>query len=88
MPLITVQVTSDDIEKGQRRNDWSCPICLALFRATGTKWVVNPENCYPITDRDCFIPLPEEVQDFIRDFDAQGFGEPFSFEIDAPEKAA
>jgi len=82
MPLIEVTVTEKDIEDGQRRSDWFCPICLALFRATGVKWVVEEATCYPITQRNAFIPLPPPAISFISEFDASGFGQPFSFQLE------
>ena len=84
MPRIEVFVTAQDIEEGRRRNTWSCPLCLALRRATGVKWVVEESTAYPITHRNAFIPLPPEAVTFISEFDATGTGKPFSFELEVP----
>ena len=83
MPL-TVQITAEDIENGVRRNNWLCPVCRALFRLTGKKWVVEETTCYPLTDRNAFIPLPPEVITFIATFDATGAGQPFEFSLELP----
>lgn len=85
MPTLTVTVSSDDIDQGHRRNTWTCPICLALWRATGVKWSVDETTCYPLTNRNAFIPLPPEVITFIAEFDATGCGQPFVFQIEVPE---
>lgn len=84
MPLLTVQVTEKDIEDGARRNNWFCPVCRALFRITGIKWVVEETTCYPITDRNAFIPLPPEAIAFISAFDATGIAKPFEFQLELP----
>jgi hypothetical protein len=84
MPTLTVQVTAEDIEDGQRRNNWSCPVCLALFRASGEKFVVEEATCYPLTNRNAFIPLPPNAITFISTFDATGCGDPFEFQLEMP----
>ncbi len=82
---ITVEVTAEDIDLGKRRDNWSCPICRALWRATGEKWVVEESTCYPITRRNAFIPLPPEAVAWLRKFDSTGFGWPFSFQLEMPQ---
>lgn len=82
--VLAVEVTAEDIEKGRRRDSWNDPICRALFRATGEKWVVEETTCYPITKRNAFIPLPPEVISFIAEFDATGWGNPFRFRLEMP----
>lgn len=86
MPILTIEVTEQDIEEGRRRCNWTCPICLALWRITGTKWVVDNDTCFPITRRNEFIPLPPEAVAFAREFDATGCGKPFSFPLDVRDK--
>jgi hypothetical protein len=84
MPTLTVQVTEKDIEDGQCRDTWNCPVCLALFRSTGFKFVVEQTTCFPLVDRNAFIPLPPEAIKFIRAFDATGRGKPFEFQLELP----
>ena len=84
MPFIEVFVTAQDINQGRRRNTWTCPLCLALRRATGVNWVVEESTAYPVTDRNAFIPLPPEAVTFISEFDATGVGKPFRFELEVP----
>jgi hypothetical protein len=84
MPTLTVQVTAEDIDLGRRRDNWSCPICRALWRITGQKWAVEETNCYPLTKRNAFVPLPPEAITFISEFDATGLAKPFSFQLEIP----
>lgn len=85
MPALTVQITAEDIENGVRRNNWLCPVCRALFRLTGVKWVVEETTCYSLTNRDAFIPLPPEAITFIATFDATGTASPFEFQMELPD---
>ena len=84
MPRIAVFVTAQDIEEGRRRNTWKCPLCLALRRATGVKWVVEESTAYRVTRRNAFIPLAPGAITFISEFDATGAGKPFHFELEVP----
>jgi len=84
MPMLTVQLSAEDIDSGVRRNNWLCPVCRALFRITGVKWVVEETTCYPLTHRDVFIPLPPEAITFIATFDATGIAEPIEFQLEIP----
>lgn len=84
---INVQVTEQDIENGQRGNDWLCPVCSALWRITGQKWVVGVTSCYPLGQKNTVVPLPPRAIAFIRRFDSTGIGKPFDFVIDMPVSA-
>jgi hypothetical protein len=84
MPTLTVQVTQEDIDKGDRLNNWRCPLCRALWRATREKWVVEQTTCFPLSNRNAFIPLPAEAIKFISTFDQTGCGEPFEFQLEMP----
>ncbi|MCU1271002.1 MAG: hypothetical protein JWN74_2296 [Acidobacteriaceae bacterium] len=84
MPTLTIQVTEKDIEDGQCRDTWTCPVCLALFRSTGFKFVVEQTTCYALVNRNAPIPLPPEAIKFIRAFDASGHGKPFEFQLEMP----
>lgn len=37
-----IKVTDADIAEGKRCDNWACPVALALWRATGWKWEVDP----------------------------------------------
>lgn len=82
---MNVQVSKGHIETGQKQKCQSCPVALALAEATGVLWHVTPS--YLIVWRGRLVPhvtTPEEVQRFIRDFDAGKAVQPFSFEIPWP----
>lgn len=84
MPTLTIHVTEKDIDEGRRRDNWLCPLCRALFRETGVKWVVEETTCYPLTNRNLFIPLPPRAITFISVFDQTGVAEPCEFELELP----
>lgn len=88
MPVITVRITQQDIDEGRRRDNWLCPVCRALFRETGLKWVVEEATCYPLVNRNVFIPLPPEVITFVSVFDQTGIAQPFEFKLDLPAELA
>ncbi len=77
----TINVTSDDIAKGKRGSACSCPIALAIKRATnqachvGVRWYSFERD---LTD----MPLPRKAGEFVIAFDQKQPVEPFSFELD------
>lgn len=79
-----VDVTAEDIEKGKRRDASQCPVALALSRTAGGLWFVSDDAWESGTglERD----LPNEVHQFIDDFDAGLPAEPFSFEFPDSER--
>lgn len=81
--MIHVTITAADIAVGERRECYSCPVALALARATGDE----EANVY---ERDWFLWLeawgrsiraPEVVRDFVRRFDDDETPEPFAFSL-------
>lgn len=82
-PYMRVQVSSLNIDMGNKNNCYSCPIALALkplfptFAEVGTTvaWFIE-QNEYRK------VALPEEVRSFISDFDAGKPVKPFSFELE------
>ena len=93
MSKIIVEVTQEDIDKGERDHCTLCPIALALHRATGEVWDVG--NKYVrlkdfgelvVENWDIWekylILMPDTAKTFIRIFDKTGQGEPFSFELE------
>ncbi len=80
---ILVEVTAEDIAKGQPRRCSLCPVALALRRATGKEWIVGTWM-RPWTATDA-IETPAEALAFIEAFD--GLLEevaPFSFTLAVP----
>lgn len=82
MPMIVhVKVTSEDIDKGMRRNNWSCPVALAMFRATGEKYSVGSAECHRIGLLGDIL-LPESVRVWINAFDDGLHPEPMEFDLE------
>lgn len=77
--MITVEVTQEDIDKGECVDPWTCAIALALNRATGDSSAsVGPDDA-TIDGVDWL--LPEVARDFISKFDHREHVEPFTFVI-------
>lgn len=83
---ITVEVTRADIEAGVRNDCYACPVALAIARLVGV------DRCVSVGFSDTWIlahrmATSAVVRDFISRFDAGQDGlEPFSFEIDIPDR--
>lgn len=78
---MTIEVTQDDIDKGDEADCDKCPIALAINRATGKRWCVVWHRCWLDEDHSPSIDLPESAVDFIQDFDNDQSVKPFSFEL-------
>jgi len=78
--MLVVKVTKEDIENGRPGSTCSCPVALAIDRATDGIWEVF--NKAAENDGGCHIILPSKAIAFIRKFDATGEGEPFEFTVE------
>ncbi len=91
-----IQVTQEDIDRGEPAEAKCCPIALALSRTLNgvSVWVekeyivVNPD-CHYIaervpTERNRAVTLPPEAQYFIAEFDDNGPDDVGPFEFDLP----
>lgn len=84
---IKIDVTQEDIDKGEQGTPNACPIALACVRAGYT----NPDVdglCISITAPDggrVHAVTPKVATLFVEYFDGGLEVEPFSFEIDADE---
>lgn len=88
-----IDVTQEDIDKGQQSACYFCPIARAMNRASrdGTTWAVFPASCRAdSTDRvgERRLVLPPAAREFIRAFDAREPVSPFSFDLDIPPAVA
>jgi hypothetical protein len=86
---IKIEVTQDDINKGERGNARFCPIARACSRIipnsskpsiAGGRW--NYVNVNNIERR---FNVPDFVNDFINDYDLNNPVTPIEFDIDIPE---
>ena len=84
---IRINVTNEDIEKGNKGSIWHCPVALAVKRRLPEKHLYVTNYGYVVIEtRD--IVLSQKVQDFIDDFDGwknTSFNS-FSFYIKVPEE--
>jgi len=94
---LRVEVTAEDIAKGQREEVCLCPIALALSRcgvrgpavAGAVGWTPG-DNRWSVTfveDYENETILPEECGTFASAFDKGEPVEPFTFEIEVPDTA-
>lgn len=85
---MNITVTKEDIECGQRRDPENCAIARALVRAGLDHFGVMGPSIM-VADgwgRLASLRLPEEVSDWILNFDAGNLVEPLSFKLDLPPR--
>lgn len=82
MRQVKVDVTADDISRGERNNTFNCPIAMALKRLGVEHPIVN--RGYWFDSWAVLYPsrLPVEARRFIEAFDQGRPVEPFSFYTD------
>ena len=79
---MTITVTQQDIDNGQRRSTCECPVALAASRTTGRKaYVTNTTLSFTIST----VALPEMVRAFVHSYDARKHVKPFKFDIQLPK---
>jgi hypothetical protein len=85
--MTTVTVTAEHIARGERDNCVCCPVALAIADAFpgAIVWVGGARALIDEVGHDVEADLPVEVEEFVCRFDDDGFGEPFTFELDYPE---
>lgn len=82
-----IEVTAEDIEKGEKRGRFTCPIALAGNRAGLCETSVNSRHigCTNNGMRS-YVFAPQIVKEFVRDFDDDDVPreclKPFSFELE------
>lgn len=75
-----VNVVQSDILVGERRGCYSCPVAIALFRATGKVWNVG---CNTATCEDgTALVLPPCARKFIGYYDGGFLVDPLCFELE------
>jgi hypothetical protein len=80
-----INVTAKHIAEGDAESSTTCPIALAI-----SEQVIGNPHPYVLCDSIAFgglgweTEIPEEMQNFIRDFDAGLPVEPIAFPLDIP----
>lgn len=74
-----IEVTQEDINKGEVTECRRCPIALAVIRATGNKYVLVDSDYTHVGTKFC--PTPVTAKRFIRNFDYGNDVQPFTFEL-------
>jgi len=81
---VRVHVYQEHIDRGYPHSATNCPVALAIRDVVGTQDVsVIPDVAYVGTIfKGQRFDLPEEVSEFIFEFDADGDVAPFEFEME------
>lgn len=74
-----IEVTQEDIDKGERGSCSGCPVALAMKRALGVQTLLVEDDA-AWTNMEEYL-LPDPVPDFIGDFDTGEPVKPFTFEL-------
>jgi hypothetical protein len=85
---VKIEVTEEDIEKGKQSDGTSCPVALAMMRATGSTYVYVDYIESRIAGE--LIYTPKKAEEFMRDFDSDSEIRPgpFAFEIELEDREA
>jgi len=79
---VKIKVTQRHIDTAYPGECDSCPVALAIRDAVDGRPVSVFYGSIVIGKSDCF--MPDEVYDFVLDFDAGAPVEPFEFDLDYP----
>ena len=89
MATITIQVTQDDIDKGERKQRCRCPVWRAINRAAPyldrLQVIYLYATCRAPAGDSRVIQLPEVASNFIHCFDGGLPGSPLAFDLDVPD---
>jgi hypothetical protein len=81
-----IDVTQEDIEKGERRHACRCPIARAISRAASSQATVGQSVAgYSAWIGDTKVLLPACAAVFAHSFDAGDVVSPFSFDLEVPQ---
>lgn len=83
MATVIIDVTKEDIAAGDHDKCTTCPVALAMRRATGDLWEVDYIEARRRRDRVA-ISLPPPVTDWIERYDGYEEVLPFQFQLEIP----
>jgi hypothetical protein len=84
MSAVTIEVTAEDIARGQKFYCSNCPVALAASRALGHPVVAGANVMYVRVGGYPTLELPPVAKSFIEDFDSGENVSPFSFTLEWP----
>ncbi len=84
--MVSVYVTSDDIDKGVQSSCWMCPVALALRRVLRKGELADVHHCN-VTVRDQGYTMPKRARNFVYMFDESCDVKPFKFRMPLPAAA-
>jgi hypothetical protein len=89
---IRVEVTAEDINRGEPGSCKHCPIALAMDRALAAigidvrSWVILPYVRLGPKSANTYAVLPPAALVFAKHFDGEWDVEPFSFDLELPDE--
>jgi hypothetical protein len=92
---LTINVTQEDIDKGEQLDCFTCPIALAAFRViSGTPWMLVGaysrylrlfDSSITVWTHEIDIEWPDRVRLWVMGFDCGDEMQPISFEVDTDD---
>lgn len=81
-----IEITEKDIKDGYPKNIQYCPLGLAAHRVFSTRVMVDGARLYVYDSRNIEIvyTLPEEISNWVSDYDNGKDVNPVSFELEEP----
>ena len=81
--IATIDVTQEDIAKGDARNPESCPVALAASRVCKQPMMAGSYRLHSVMGATQYRTgaIPKSVQRWIEDFDEGRSVEPIKFEV-------
>lgn len=76
-----IAVTRCDIDEGVAKDPICCPLARAIGRALSAPVLVYYEGVYLLGHEEMLAKIPDPVVGWMGDFDVDGTGEPFEFEL-------
>lgn len=90
MAAVTVDVTQQDIDAGERYQCDRCPVALALTRTLPGAFVEVGNNYIRLRrfseSHSNYLTTPDAVEGFIVAFDSGQPVDPFAFALDIPDR--
>ena len=92
--IVTVNITKDHVRYGKRGDPCECAVAMAIEQATGCPCTVSPRRCalympsgMPyVPAKEVKFLLPEEIIDWIRNFDIGNTVYPTTFSLELPDE--